>query len=69
MIIISNFSILLQSFQLEHESILYCANSIQTLDTFIETNSSSSSSSFTLKNANFSACRTLYEQIAFFGGK
>ena len=58
----SIFSILLQSFQLEYESILYCANSIQTLDTFIETNSSS----FTLKNANI-LLSSLYEQIVFLG--
>ena len=56
----SIFSILLQSFQLDYESILYCANSIQTLDTFIETNSSS----FTLKNANI-LLSSLYEQIIF----
>ena len=60
----SNFSILLQSFQLEYESILYCANSIQTLDKFIETSSSSSSSTFTLKNVNI-LLSSLYEQIVF----
>ena len=55
----SLFPLLLQSFQLEHDSILYCANSIQTLDTFIESNS------FSITNASF-LLSTLYEQICFF---
>ena len=56
----SNFSILLQSFQLEHNSILYCANSIQTLDKFIDSNS------FTITTASV-MLSSLYEQIVFLG--